>query len=70
MLDIGTLLLTIAGIVLVARFPFPFDASRYVTLAWIVLTPLIAFMIAFLALPTPRAWIEWTKLRTFRFSLQ
>ena len=70
LLDIGAPLLIIAGIVLIARFLLPVDASKYVTLLWIVLTPLIAFIIAFLASPTTRAWIDWSKLRKFSFSLK
>jgi hypothetical protein len=70
LLDIGAPLLIIAGIVVTARFLLPVDASKYVNLMWIVFTPLIAFIIAFLASPTTRAWIDWAKLRRFSFSLK
>jgi O-antigen/teichoic acid export membrane protein len=65
LLDIGAPLLIIAVIVLSARFLLPIDASKSVTLLWIVFTPMIAFIIAFLASPTTRSWIDWTKLRNF-----
>ena len=70
LLDIGAPLLIIAVIVLSARFLLPIDASKSVTLLWIVFTPMIAFIIAFLASPTTRSWIDWTKLRKFSFSLK
>jgi O-antigen/teichoic acid export membrane protein len=70
LLDIGAPLLIISGIVLIARFLLPADTSKYVILVWVVLTPVIAFIIAFLALPTTHAWIDWAKLRKFDFSLK
>jgi len=70
LIDISAPLLIITGIVFLARFLLPIDASKYVTLLWIVLTPMIAFVIAFLALPSTRAWIDWTKLRKFSFGLK
>jgi pheromone shutdown protein TraB len=70
LLDVGAPLLIIAGIVLIARFLLPFDASKSVILLWIIFTPMIAFIVTFLASPTTRAWIDWTKLRKFDFSLK
>jgi hypothetical protein len=52
------------------RFLLPVDASKQITLLWIVLTPLMAYSITFLALPATRAWIDWGKLRKFTFRLK
>jgi O-antigen/teichoic acid export membrane protein len=66
--DIGAPLLIITCIIVIARVLLPVDASKYFTLLWVVLTPMIAFLVSFLAIPSTRAWIDWTKLRKFSFS--
>jgi uncharacterized membrane protein YGL010W len=68
--DIGAPLLIIAGIVLLSRVLMPVDVSKYITLLWLILTPLIAFIIATVTLPSTRAWINWSKLRNFSFSMK
>jgi hypothetical protein len=70
LLDIGAPMLIIAGIVLTARLLLPVDASKSGMLLWIVLTPMLAFIIAFLALPSTRAWIDWAKVRKFSFGIK
>ena len=70
LLDSGVPIVIIAGTVLFARFLLPADASKFMMLLWAVFTPLIAFMVAFLAIPTTRAWIDWAKLRKVGFSLK
>jgi O-antigen/teichoic acid export membrane protein len=68
--DIGAPLLIIAGIVLLSRVLMPVDVSKYITLLWLILTPLIAFIITTVSLPSTRAWINWSKLRNFSFSMK
>ena len=70
LLDSGVPIVIIAGTVLFARFLLPDDASKFMMLLWAVFTPLIAFMVAFLTIPTTRAWIDWAKLRKVGFSLK
>ncbi len=68
--DIVAPLSIIASIVLVLRFLMPAEASKYITLLWLIITPLIAFIIAVVSLPSTRAWINWSELRRFHFSLK
>ncbi len=68
--DIGAPLLIVAGIVLLSRLMMPVDTSKYIALLWLILTPLIAFIIAIVALPSTRAWINWSKLRNFSFGMK
>ncbi len=63
LLDVGAPLLIIAGIVLFSRVLMPVDASKYIALLWLILTPIIAFVIAMVTLPSTRAWINWSKLK-------
>jgi O-antigen/teichoic acid export membrane protein len=70
LLDLGAPLLIIAGIVLLSRVLMPVDASKFIALLWLILTPLIAFIIAIVTLPSTRAWINWSKLRNFSFGMK
>jgi phosphate/sulfate permease len=53
-----------------SRILMPVEVSRYIALLWLILTPLLAFIIATALLPTTRAWIRWPNLRTFRVGLK
>jgi len=68
--DIGAPFLIIASIVLLSRVLMPVDVSKYITLLWLILTPLTAFIITSVSLPSTRAWINWSKLRNFSFSMK
>jgi O-antigen/teichoic acid export membrane protein len=68
--DIGLPFLIIAVMVFFSRALMPIAMSKYIVLAWIILTPLIAFVVALVALPATRAWIDWSKLRNFNFSIK
>lgn len=63
--DIGAPLLIIAGLVLLSRILMPVEASRYIALLWLILTPLLTFIIAIALLPNTRAWIRWPRLKPF-----
>ena len=68
--DIGAPLVIVSGIVLFSRFLMPVDTSKYIALIWLILTPLIAFIITIVALPSTRSWINWSKLRNFSFGIK
>jgi len=70
LLDIGAPLLLSAAIVLLSRVMMPIAMSKYIVLLWVILTPLTAFIVALVALPTTRAWIDWSKVRNFDFSIK
>jgi len=68
--DIGLPFLIIAIMVFLSRILMPSDLTKHFVLLWIILTPVIAFVITFLALPSTRAWIDWSKLKNFHFSMK
>jgi O-antigen/teichoic acid export membrane protein len=70
LLDIGAPLLIIVAIVLLSRIMMPIAMSKYIILSWIILTPAMAFIVALMALPSTRAWIDWSKLKNFDFSIK
>ena len=68
--DVGLPLLIIAAVVFFSRVVMPGDLSKYLVFLWIILTPVLAFVITFLAIPSTRAWVDWSKLRNFHFSMK
>lgn len=70
LLDVSSPLLIVAAIVLLSRVMMPIAMSKYIVLLWIILTPSMAFIVAFMAFPSTRAWIDWSKLRNFSFSMK